>query len=201
MMDLEEMKSMWASVDERLGKQELLKESIIRKMIREKSNRSLRKLLNFEIFSLAVNLFAIPLILLLKPLFVQMPCWYGNAVVAALVIFCTVAVIWQMLKIAKLMNVDFMKSVRNNSLLINTYNLWIGKEKIAGFFLAPAVYLIAIWYYAVMHVNAAAWTFLVCTVLFSIFFVIYVYRQVYDRHIDAIRQSLEELKDLEEEQE
>jgi hypothetical protein len=192
---------MWASVDERLGKQELLKESIIRKMIREKSNRSLRRLLDFEIVCLAINLFAIPVLLLLKPLYVQRPYWNGKAVAAALIIFCVAAVIWGLFKIAKLMSMDFMKSVRRNSLLINSYNLWIGKEKMAGFFIVPPLYIMCIWYYAILHVNAISWTFLACTLLFSVFFTFYIYRRVYDRHINTIRQSLEELKDLEEEQE
>jgi hypothetical protein len=192
---------MWASVDERLGKQELLKESIIRKMIREKSNRSLRRLLDFEIVCLAINLFAIPVILLLKPLYVQRPYWNGKAVAAALIIFCVAAVVWGLFKIAKLMSMDFMKSVRSNSLLINSYNLWIGKEKMAGFFLLPPIYLMCIWYYAILHVNAISWTFLACALLFSVFFTFYIYRRVYDRNIGAIRQSLEELKELEEEQE
>jgi hypothetical protein len=192
---------MWASVDERLGKQELLKESIIRKMIREKSNRSLRRLLDFEIVCLVINLFAIPLILLLKPLYVQRPYWNGKVLAAALILFCVAAVICGLFKIAKLMSMDFMKSVWSNSLLINSYNLWIGKEKIAGFFIIPAISLMCIWYYAILHVNATAWTFLACMLLFGVFFTFYIYRRVYDRHINAIRQSLEELKDLEEEQE
>ncbi|MDR0757147.1 MAG: hypothetical protein LBF85_04795 [Tannerella sp.] len=200
MMDLEELKSVWASVDERLGKQELLKENIIREMIRSRSNKSLRKLLNYEVHMLVSNLLAIPLMVafLFIDYFRVHTQWVGEVFVWTMIVVCSATVIWHLIKIAKLMKVDFTKSVKNNFLLMNQFNIWIGKEKIVSIFATPVLYSLGIWLYAVLRVNAVLWTFLACGLLFGLFLMFYIYKRVYDRNIDSIRQSLEELAELDE---
>jgi hypothetical protein len=203
MMDLEELKSLWASVDERLGKQELVKESIIREMIRDKSNKSLRKLLNYEIFSLGVCLFVLPVIVSLLYIdhFRVYTQWVGKVFVGVMIVICSAAAIWSLIKIAKLMKVDFTKNVRSNSLIISRYSIWIGKEKIVTICLTPVCCFLCIWLYTLVHVNVATWTGGICGLLFGLFLTFYIYKRVYGRNIEVVRQSLEELKDLEEEKE
>jgi hypothetical protein len=201
MMDLEELKNAWASVNERLGKQELLKENIIREMIRDKSNRLLRKLLNSEIFGLAICLFSIPAMVFLLYIehFRVHTQWGGKVFVWTMIVICTVKVIWGLIKIAKLLKVDFTKSVRSNSLLISRYNIWTKKEGIVAIVLIPILYFLGIWMYVLLHANAALWTFLVCALLSGIFMSIYTYK-IYVRNIDAIRQNLRDLKEMEEDE-
>ncbi|MDR1584050.1 MAG: hypothetical protein LBS55_12500 [Prevotellaceae bacterium] len=203
MMNLEELKNVWASVDERLGKQELLNGSIIREMIRDKSDKSLRKLLNHEVHLLVFNLFSIPLLIAL--LFIDEfrvhTQWSGKVFVWTMVVVCSATVTWQLIKIVKLMKVDFTKSLRNNFLFMNRFNIWIKKEKIVWIFITPLLYCQAIWLYALLHVNVALWIFLACGLLFGLFLMFYMYKRIYNRNIDSIRQSLEELKELEEKQE
>jgi hypothetical protein len=202
-MDLEELKSIWASMDERLGNQELLKGSIIRKMIHDKSNRLLQKLLNFEVFSLIFNLFEIPLMISLLYInyFTVLTKWAGKVFVWIIVVFSFIATIWQLIKIVQLMKVDFTKGIRNNALIINRYNTWIKKEKIVAIFITPVLFSLGIWMYVLLHANVALWIFMGCSFMFSLFIMFYIYKRVYDRNIDSIRQSMEELKELEEEQE
>jgi apolipoprotein N-acyltransferase len=94
------------------------------------------------------------------------------------------------------MKVDFMKSVKANALLINRYRLWTQKEKIIGFgVIIPAVIFLAVWLHVSMHANAFQWITLVCVLLLGIFLSYYIYKRVYERHIETIRKNLDELAD------
>ncbi|MDH6310704.1 hypothetical protein M2451_003529 [Dysgonomonas sp. PFB1-18] len=44
-MELDELKNTWTSLDERLQKQEVLKETIIKEMLRSKSGKALGRLI------------------------------------------------------------------------------------------------------------------------------------------------------------
>ncbi|MDR1454733.1 MAG: hypothetical protein LBJ01_03685 [Tannerella sp.] len=200
---MEELKSVWASIDGRLGKQEAIKENIIREMIRDRSNRSLGKLMNYEILCVAIYLIAIPLVVsqyYFKPL-LRLTGLAGNVFLWAMLAICVASLAWTLFKIVALMKVDFMKSVKANALLINRYRLWIQKEKLIGFAVEiPAVVFIVVWLLVSIQANALQWITLVCALLLGIFLSFYTYyRGVYDRHIATIRRSLEELKELEEE--
>jgi hypothetical protein len=202
MMNLEELKNVWASMDERLGKQELLKENIIREMIRDKSNRLLRKLLNSEISGLAICLFSIPatVALLYIEHFRVHTQWGGQVFVWTMVVICSAKVIWSLIKIAKLMKVDFTKNVRTNSLIINKYMIWGKKEVIVAIIMIPVMYFMGIWMYALLNVHAVLWISLICALLFGTLLTVYS-KRMYDRNINALRQNLEELKELEDDNE
>jgi hypothetical protein len=202
MMDLEELKNVWASIDERLGKQELLKENIIREMIRDKSNRLLRKLLNSEISGLAICLFSIPILISLLYIehFRVHTQWGGKVFVWTMFVIFSINVIWGLIKIAKLMKVDFTKNVRTNSLIINRYMIWTKKEKIVGIAIIPVMYFMGIWMYALLNVNTVLWVSLTCALLFGTLLAVYSIK-MYDRNINALRLNLEELKELEEDEE
>ncbi|MDR2764314.1 MAG: hypothetical protein LBB90_04720 [Tannerella sp.] len=202
MMDVEKLKSVWASVDERLGKQELLKESIIREMIRNRSDKSLHRLINYELHSFVLCLFSIPLMVMLLDIkyFRVHTQWGGKVFVWTMLVVLVASVIWQLIKMTALMKVDFTKDLKTNSICMNKYDIWIKKEKIVGICMTPVLYLLGIWMYAILQVHAFLWIFLACVYLFGMFLMLYLYR-VYNRNIHSIRQSLEELKELEEEPE
>jgi hypothetical protein len=195
-MELEELKKVWTSLDDRLNKQKNLEKSVIKEMIYSKSNKSLSKLLNFEVLGLVIILLVMPLLMFVYNVNINLlalkVCVYGF-----FVLFIAI-VIWQLIKIVGLMKVDFMKSISHNSLLISKYNILIKKEKIAMIFIGIATSLLCIWVYASLHVNTTYWVFLTCMLLIGAFLSYYLYKKVYDKHIDSIRKGLEEMKELEE---
>ncbi|MDR0565556.1 MAG: hypothetical protein LBG47_00735 [Prevotellaceae bacterium] len=199
-MEPEELKNVWKSIDEHLKKQEVLKENIIRKMIYDRANRSLSKLMRYEMLGIAVILFAIPTLAFLanfKPFREQMQ-GAGGIFVWGMLAICAAYLAWSLIKIVALTKVDFTKNIKETSLLVAGYNIWIQKEKIVSAALSIAIALGAIWMYMVGHATIFQWTSLACALTGGIFLTCYMFR-VYDRNISAIRQSLEELKEPEEE--
>lgn len=204
-MGLEELKNVWKSIDERLEKQEVLKENIIRKMIYDRSNRSLSKLVNCEILNMVAYLVVIPMIVFLanfRPFREQMQ---GKQMLGVWEIFlwvalaiCVAGIAWSLIKIVALAKVDFTKNLKDISLLVAKYNIRIQHEKIVSIVLTPAIALGVAWVYTMMQASTFQWVSLTCAFIVGIFLAYYIYKRVYDGNIAAIRQSLDELKDMEE---
>jgi len=197
-MELEELKNLWTSLDERLSKQEKMKESIIREMIYSKSNKSVSRLLNYDVFSVTLYVLAIPVFV--------WACYTPSGKLLSVKLFLgTMFVLiasslplgW--IHIKYLMKIDFTKPVSYNSLYINKYNELVKKEKIASVFIIAICYFFGIYLYASLHANVILWSFLICILIAGIGFTYFSYKKIYDKNIAEIQRSLEELKDLEEE--
>jgi hypothetical protein len=197
MMEMEELKKLWTSLDERLNKQEVLKESMIKEMIYSKSNKSVSKLLNYEVWGAATNLLVIPfLVFLCNERYKELLAVKFFAY--AMILLCIIFVIWQLIKIRGLIKVDFMKNISHNSLLIRKYSIQLQREKLAMHFVGAIAAFFCILLYASLHASLHAWVFLTCMLLFSSLYTYYIRKSFYNKHIDSIRKSLEELKELEE---
>jgi hypothetical protein len=199
-MELEELKNVWKSIDERLEKQEVLKENIIREIIYAKSNSSVSKLLNCEILCIVAYFCAIPLTVFLiyfEP-YREQTQEAGVIFVWTMLVICVAGIVWSPIKIVKLTKMDFTKNIKDISLLVNKYNILIHNEKIVSIVFIPVIVLVAIWLHVIMHANAFQWILLVCALIVGLFLMYYIFKRVYDKNIATIRQSLTELKDLEE---
>ncbi|MDR3218935.1 MAG: hypothetical protein LBU22_08170 [Dysgonamonadaceae bacterium] len=197
-MELEELKNLWTSLNERLSKQEKMKESIIKEMIYSKSNKSISRLLNYDVFNVIVSVSGIPaLVWLCYTPFSEMLA--GKLFIGTMFVFLAIGLILEWIHIKYLMKIDFVKSVSYNSLYINKYNNIIKKEKIASVFIVAVCCFFGIYFYALLHANVFMWSFLVCLLIVLIGFTYFSYKKIYDKNIEEIQRSLEELKDLEEE--
>jgi hypothetical protein len=197
-MELEELKKLWSSLDERLNRQEILKESIIREMIYAKSNKSLSKLLNMEVLGAVICLLVIPYLL-----FVYVnghpDLWIEKIVICFGVFISVASVIWKLIKIRPLLKVDFIKSVSHNVLYINKYNIFTQKEKIARAIIFVIIIALFICLFAIACADIIIWIASVCAFLFGIAFTYYRYKVFFDKNIASIQKSLDELKELEDE--
>jgi hypothetical protein len=197
---LEELKKLWTSLDERLSKQEKMKESIIKEMIYSKSNKSISRLLNYDVFNVTVCVLAIPaLVWLCYTHLGEMLA--GKLFIGTMFVFIAISFILGWIHIKYLMKIDFAKPVSYNLLYINKYNNLVKKEKISSVFIVAICCFFGIYLYALLHVNAILWSFLICSLVVGIGFTYYAYKKIYDKNIAEIQQSLEELKELEEEPE
>ncbi|MDR1356393.1 MAG: hypothetical protein LBJ58_01840 [Tannerellaceae bacterium] len=199
-MESEELRKTWASIDQRLGKQELLNENIIRRMIGDRAGRSLGRLLGYEVLGFALYLCVISAIIFVYYFesFRAMTQLAGDIGMPVLLAICIASLAWSAIKIVGLMKVDFARSVKDNSVVVNRYNIQIAREKVASIVGNPLVCLVVIWMFATMRVDAFRWIILACALAFGVFLSYYTYKRLYDRNIASIRRCLEELKELEE---
>jgi hypothetical protein len=198
MMELEELKKMWTSLDERLNKQEVLKESIIREMIYAKSNKSLSRLLNMEALGAVVFISIIAFIAFVFEKFGGKRFMWDITVIYS-GIFCLVFLPWILYKIHGLMKIDLSGSIKNNVFYINRFNIQIKREKISTIFWGPVFAVLIILVYLEAKASVSVWIVMSCGILLASLSSYWSYKKIYDKNIALIKKSLEELKELEEE--
>jgi len=201
-MELDELKSTWAALDSRLKENELLNKRIIQKMLNDKSNKSLNKLVNYEIFSLSGILLVIPLcIWLLSNSRWNVHNLLFPKIIAVVVIALSVFLIpWGGYIIIKyLLKIDFSKSIKDNMFYINKFAIYYSKGKTINiFFIIPVLSLLGILSYYESKAPLYLWIFLFAALTIGIALTFWTYKKVYDANIQAIQKSLNELKELEE---
>lgn len=200
-MELDTIKATWQSLDDRLRKQESIKETILKELIQSKGNRALSKLYNHEWFGLLLTILVSPLIPIVLCRFYNT---FSILSVSLLVIFGILvfaSIGFQAWKVWTLDAIDFSKKIEENIKLMNKYNLFIKKEKI----LAVIVFvLLFIFYISRVYldnampnsINVFIYFFMIAV---GILICIWQYKKLYAKNIDSIQKSLDELKELEEE--
>ena len=197
-MELHELKNTWTVLDEQLKKNEMLNKQIIQEMLQKTSKTSLNRLINTDFVSLAVWLLAIPVSIWGY----QLPRFenfiFPKILFAVIAITSLLILIWSYFPLKNLIKIDFSKSVKNNMYHINNYAIMLKREKMAVYFgLVPVYYLLGILCYYEVKANFSYWTFLIVALLFGIVMTCWMYKRIYDTNIQSIKQSLEELKALE----
>jgi len=113
------------------------------------------------------------------------------------IIVSILGIIWYCYKLKQLMKMDFSKSVKDNMLCLNKYNFMITKEKsIQYFVLAPIISLLCIFSYYELKANVSWRVFLVVMLILAIAGTYWMYKKIYDKNIQSIKKSLEELEEL-----
>ena len=110
---------------------------------------------------------------------------------------CLVLLFWQIYKTLVLSRYDSSKTVVENLRTANKYDILIRGEKIGMLIMFPLIFAAVTYMNAVFNAHAGYWVFMFCFFACITTFVLYYYRNFYKRHISAIRESLEELKDME----
>jgi len=198
-MELEELKNAWDSVDERLKKQELLKECIIKEMNYKKTNKSLNALQWSEFIAIPVLLAVVSLIVYKYGQFGGISRMWDISILLFFVI-CIILLPYLMYKAYLLIKVDLSGNIRNNLLYINKFAIIVKKERIVFWrFFLPFCVIIPIPRLIEAKISAALWTTYVCLVIFGALVGYWSYKKIYDKNIQTIKKSLEEIKELEEE--
>lgn len=192
-MELDEIKNAWLALGEKLDQKEKLSDIIIREMYQTKVKKSVNTLLNYEYISVITCLIALPFvgwqISIHTGLLFYIALGYWG-------LFAIAAAIWSLKKAVLLMKIDEVGVVKENVRTVNTYAVWIHKEKFYVF-LFGVIGLIPIliihWQYAKL------WNWLFMTALFALAILssIWGYKRLYARNIRSIQQNLNELQDLE----
>ena len=202
------MKNAWAALDDRLREQEALSGEIIREMIRGRSKKSLGRLMTVDGLSLIWCILFIPLTLILFESIINFVTARNitphiilpmKILEILLVVLLVLSTIWYFIKCRNLKKMDMAGNVTENTRLINSYNLKIGYEKAAGYPIIAVLFLYCIYMYVIMRANIYTWIFMLCSMTIAILVVVYFYKRFYKNNIVSIRESLEELKKLNEE--
>jgi drug/metabolite transporter (DMT)-like permease len=99
-----------------------------------------------------------------------------------------------------LMKIDFSKSINDNIHYVNKYSIFYRKMKMAGYLVIfPIMFLLSILSYYELKATFHMWLFLIVTIVIAIGVTIWMYKSVYEKNIQSIKESLAELSELEEE--
>lgn len=192
-MELEEMKNAWLALGDQLDKRNKLSDIIIRDMYQTKVKKSINTLLRSEYLGIIVCLLVLPFIGWLisshTSLLYRLSLGYWG-------VFAIASTIWTLKKVILLMKIDETGAIAENMKLINTYTIWVYKEKKCIFFftfigIVPIV--VIYWLYA----KPWHWVFMSSLFVLALLITIWGYKRLYGRNIQVIKQSLNELKDLE----
>ncbi|PXV67994.1 hypothetical protein CLV62_10224 [Dysgonomonas alginatilytica] len=198
-MELDELKNTWAALDERLKQNESLNTRIVKEMLETKSNKSLSKILRYETIGAFVVLAIAPFILFIyDDRFQIKDKTIGPLFLVSMFFLCLLSFVWQAFKIYNLMKIDFSAVVSDNIRIVNRYNIWIKREKLITWFSIPLLGGLCTYLYAQLSLNLFSWVFLTCVFILVTLFTYYQYKTLYDKNINSILKSLDELKELDE---
>ena len=204
-MELENLKTAWSSVDERLEKKEILNSEMIKDMLKKKSNKSLRRLKIWDFVGMIIGL---PLVIyiwfpLLRSLrFDDTYLIFGGifVILTSMILFGALAM--NVYATKYLLKMDFSESIKENLQYLDKYEDLDRKSNVLFFYLLiPLILLFAmmviqkpadIGIYIIMFVALAVIGFIVIAPIY------FIERNFRKKHIKTIKESLAELSELEE---
>ena len=197
-MELEELKNAWVELDNRLKENRSMNKTIIMKMAQNKAEKSIGRLINWEIIGVVVLILVIAFIFYISQRFSSKIIVRDIALIYV-VIFCCACTVWYIYKLSGLMKIDFSKKISDNIYYTNRYNIQIKREKFAmTAVFGPIFAILLILYYAVMKVNMQLWVFLICMLFLTTLITYWSYKRLYEKNINSILKSMDEIKQLEE---
>lgn len=197
-MELDEMKNTWELLNRKLEEDKSLKESLILEMIRTKANKSVNKLLNYDILSFVILILLIPFLVWgYRSYGGQFIMW--DIYILYAMALCLSGVFWYVFKIQLIIKVDVSQKISENIYRTNRYNIWIKREKfLMNVIFGPIVILLAVLMLIEMNARIDLWITVICLFGLASVTTYWSYRRIYDKSIASILKSFEEIKDLEE---
>jgi hypothetical protein len=200
-MNLENLKSEWSAMNDRMEKRELFEEKMYCQMLHSKSDKSLNKMLNMEVINIVTCLLVIPFWVWLFN-FHHLDYFLSTKVLSVVAI--VISVFGISLSFYSLRNyfmkIDFSNKISDNVHYLNKYNILYGKGKIINYFIIfPVFTILGIWCYYELKAPAHLWVFLFVALTIGIASAYWIYKKVYEKNIQSIQKKLEELRELEEE--
>ena len=195
-MELENLKTAWTSVDERLEKKEILNAEMISETLKNKSNKLLKKL-KMEEFStiLIIPMFSWLLISNLRRSNDIFPQIMTALFVLLIFIICFMRVYAYLKYLRK---IDFAKNIKDNIDYAYRYGVVYRRIKMTMYLLPITFIGLFIRQAYVYDMSLAYWiTMFVISGVFMVVVAISFYRSIY-RNIRVLKESLAELSELEE---
>ena len=195
-MELDDLKEAWTALDNRLSRNEELKESIILEMIQGKVEKLIKKWLRSSIFGTSVLFLIIPFIVYSLERFGG-SIWF-NAICYWSILFCIISFIYVLFQIRLLLKIDFSESIGNNIININKYDISGKRFLVVVYIYSPVSFILAVAQYYESNATLSLWIFLIVMFSFAILFSIFSIK-MYHKNFKSIIKSLNEIKELKEE--
>ena len=196
-MELDEFKNTWSALDKRLRKQEMLEETIIKEMLQSRSGKALSRLINYTYFGITVCLCAIALMV-----YRVTTVYFGifkTSIFAIGIILLLIAACIGIYNVVLLQKIDFTKSVNENIRLTQTYKIRVKKQLAFSYALAAFLIILAV-IACVISPNMELWRWIIISVFIVIGIIgaCWEYKRIYRANTSTILDSLDKLKELEE---
>lgn len=197
-MELEEMKNTWELLNRKLEEDKSLKESLILEMTRTKANKSINKLLNYDILSFVILLLLIPFLVWGYSSYGGQFIMWDIYVLYAMVL-CLLGAFWYVFKIQLIMKVDVSQQIGENIYRTNRYNIWAKREKfLMNIIFGPIFVMLAVLMLIEMNAQFDLWIGVICLFVLASVTTYWSYKRIYDKNIASILKSFDEIRDLEE---
>lgn len=197
-MDTDRLKDTWIVFNEKLDQQQSFKEDIIREILQNKSSKSLSRLLNYEAFNTISITLLIPFLLYFINRYKITP--FLSEIVYALIAIMGIALLSNIWKVWLLLKIDFTNTISNNIRSIERYKIHLNKEKILNFIVFILVFIVIAQAIINQGAQLAAWRWAaaIAGIAIGIIASIWSYKRFYKNNIRNIIDSIEKLKDLNE---
>ena len=126
-MELTDLQECWASLNERLEKQEIIKIKFLKEILQTKANGALGKLYLMEYIGAIVLPLIILFLFVLKKI-IKYPD-SQTYLIYGLTILCIILEIWQILKIRLISGINLTSDIKRNIKCIEKFKIMILKEK------------------------------------------------------------------------
>ncbi len=198
-MELDDLKSTWAALNERLKNNNILNEVIIMEMAQSKVEKTIHKLLRGEITGTIILFLLVPLIAYLVETDQGEMKLFWNVLMIVAGITCVFLLFWEIYKVSILIKIDLSKEINSNIYYVNKYRIQINREFLGTiYFIIPVFFILGILTYAEANASYTLWLFLICLFSMGIFLVWYS-KKKYKKIHDSILSNLNEIKELKEE--
>jgi len=198
-MELDKLKEIWTSLDNRMQQQEVLKTTLIKEMLISKSDKALSRLINYSYFGLILMISMIPLMIWAR----QLPGIISNVFNLIVIAFLLFGIITGIIQLINLHKINFSTPLNRNIYLVQKTNLFNKRVSFIAYIIAAILFVCVI----IAMLNSPYWIQL--WRWFAIITAIFIggiggyweYKRMYRRNFNSILKSLEELKELEETEE
>ena len=197
-MELEKLKEIWTSLDNRMQQQEGLKAAIIKEMLINKSDKALSRLINYSYFGLILEMIGIPVLIW---------CWIYTynvlykVLMFAVLLFVISGMVCVLIQLVKLNKVDFSMPVKNNSYIIQNVKIFNKRVNFSAYIIGIVLFitvLIMVLYGNLGKMESWRWMVITMAIPIGVIGSIWEYKRIYSRNFNSILKSLEELRELEE---
>ncbi len=195
-MELEDLKQRWTSLEERLKKQEILNEKLVRE-IRHTKSGPLNVLINYIYFGIVLCTLAIPLVI-----YTYSRTYFGGFktfIFVLAVILLVISIIIGIKNLFHLKRVDFTKNISDNIYHIQTFKINNKKQNLVGYIGATLIFMLVL-IACVLSPDMELWRWIVIGLAAPVAIIAsYLeYNKIYKAQTNALLRCLDELKELEE---
>lgn len=203
-MEIEALKNTWTELEGQLEQNKSLNERFIKEMIDRRAGKidtAINRLLFRDIYALVI-LLVLALYLLYLYITRDGDHMFWDIVLIMIGVPAIPTFVWYFIKIYRLMKVSMNKSVKKNLFYISKYNIQVKKEQIGNVIYMGIAFVMLLFF---VFVDATTYSFMWVVIACGIPIVLaksyWSYKKVYQKNINSIQNSLEEIRELKEEEE